>query len=281
MDFLRWHFRPELRRPFALVAFEGWGDASGASSTAAEFLIEDGSEPFATFDPELFFNFQMERPVVQIDGGGSRRVQWPGTDCFALLLPEHERDLIVVAGEEPHLRWRTFARGLIELFEDLSVELVVTMGSFIGRVAHTLPVPIIGVTTDPQMLTEYGLTSSDYQGPTGIIGVLHDELRESGMPSVSLWAPVPHYLAANPNPKAALALLSKAAEITGCDFPRQQLAEEAADFQQRVDEAMRQSEDLVEYVKELESEGGRVTMEPDDAEQLISEIEQFLRDPGS
>ena len=275
---IEWSFHPTLRDPHALVAFEGWGDASNASSSAAEFLIQDLDRPFATVQPDLFFNFQMQRPVVQIDRGGTRQVHWPGTDFFSLQDEHAGRDLIIALGEEPHLRWRAFAAEFIDVFERLGVDLVVTMGAFIGRVAHTLPVPIIGVATDPEMLGRYDLLASDYQGPTGIVGALHDELRQAGIASVSLWAPIPHYLAANPNPKAAHALLSKVMDITGISLDLSSLADEVADFERRVDDAMEQSDELISYIKKLETEGTDPVLDQGDADQLISEIEQFLQD---
>ncbi len=276
MDFVEWRSHPELSSPAVIVAFEGWGDASTAASSAAEFLVEMAEPPFAALDPEEFFDFQMQRPLVQVDSGGSRELHWPGGEFHVVRHPD--RDLIVLVGEEPHLRWRTYCQGLAEAFRALDAELIVTLGAFIGRVAHTLPVPVFGVATDPAVIPRHGLFASDYQGPTGIIGALHDELRRANMPTVSLWAAVPHYLAANHNPKVALALLSKTGEILGIPFALEELQDEASNFEVRVSEAMRQSDDLVAYIKELEADTTQPDMNPESTDQLISEIEQFLKE---
>ena len=261
------------------MCFEGWGDASNASSAAGEYLVGIAEPPFASIAAEEFFNFQMERPAVRIDAGGSRQVHWPGTDAHAIHLADEKRDLIVTVGEEPHIRWRTYANDLIGLVTEAGAEMVITTGAFIGRIAHTLPVPVIGVTTNPAWLDAYGLIATDYQGPTGIVGVLHDEMRKAEVPSISLWVPVPHYLAANPNPKATLALLEKAAQIAGVDLDLGGLTNEALDFERRVDDAMQESSDLIKYVQQLEVEGTAPDMDPQNAEELITEIEQFLEDP--
>ena len=158
------------------------------------------------------------------------------------------------------------------------MSLVITLGAFIGRVAHTLPVPIFGVATDPNVIGHYGLFASDYQGPTGIIGSLHDQLRRADFETISLWAAVPHYLAANHNPKVALSLLAKAGEILDIEFDLEELGTEVADFERRVDDAMHQSDELVDYIKELESDSTQPDMNPEGASQLISEIEQFLKE---
>ncbi|MFQ5966092.1 MAG: PAC2 family protein [Acidimicrobiia bacterium] len=276
MDFIEWRSEPELENPVAIVAFEGWGDASTSASAAAEFLIEHAEAPFAALDPEDFFNFQMQRPMVQVDGGGSRQVHWPGAEFHVVTVAG--RDLIVLVGEEPHLRWRTYCQGIIEVLQSCGVGLVITLGAFIGRVAHTLPVPIFGVATDPDMIHRYQLFASDYQGPTGIIGSLHDQLRRAGLETISLWAAVPHYLAANHNPKVALSLLAKMGEILEIEFDLDELGSEVSDFERRVDDAMYQSEELVTYIRELESDSTEPDMNPEGVSQLISEIEQFLKE---
>ncbi|HEY5578686.1 MAG TPA: PAC2 family protein [Acidimicrobiia bacterium] len=276
MDLIEWRARPELEEGAAILAFEGWGDASTAASTAGEFLIREVAEPFASIDPESFFDFQMQRPTVQIDGGGTRRVIWPGVEFH--LAHFFGKELIVVLGEEPHLRWRTFATVVLDALRSCGVSFVLTFGAFIGRVAHTLPVPIFGVATDTDLIERHGLLVSDYQGPTGIVGTLHDKARRGGIPALSLWAAVPHYLAANHNPKVSYALLEKASEVLDLDLDLSDLEHEVENFERRVNEAMKESEDLLTYIRQLEVEGSQPAMNPQSTDELITEIEQFLKD---
>ncbi|MFQ5948118.1 MAG: PAC2 family protein [Acidimicrobiia bacterium] len=282
MDPVRRFDRPALRSPQALVAFEGWNDACDAASGAAAFLLgQFEADPFAVIDPEGFYDFQSRRPVVEVDEGGTRSLTWPVTRYFALEMQDAARDLVVVVGEEPHLQWKTFTRLVTQVLAETDVEQVVTLGAFIGQVAHTVPVPIIGVATDPQLVREHALLSSRYEGPTGIVGVLLEACREVGIPAISLWAATPHYLAANPNPKAMLALLTKASEVLEIEVDTAELDKVTSEFEARVDAAMGESEEFTQYVQRLEKEAEaspQATVDPGASQQLISEIEQFLRD---
>ena len=188
MDVVEWAERPELRNPVGLVAFEGWNDAADAASGAVEFILDqfEDIEPFAVILPEEFFNFQMRRPDVEIGDGGARDITWPVVAFYAIPLPDQHRDLVIVLGEEPHHRWLTFAGHVIEVLESVGVKEVITLGAFIGQVAHTLPVPIIGVATDPTIVERHQLLTSDYEGPTGISGVLNLSCAEAGMDAVKL-----------------------------------------------------------------------------------------------
>src|SRR3990172_5062824 len=201
VDHVRRLSRPLLHTPRALLAWEGWNDACNAASGSAAFLLAqlDTPEPFAVIEPEEFYDFTVRRPHVQIDDGGTRRLTWPATNAYAI--PAGANDLVVVTGEEPNLRWKTYTRTLAGLLAETDIELVVTLGAFVGQVAHTLPVPIIGVATDPTLVERHALLTSRYEGPTGIVGVMLEACREVGIPAISLWAAAPHYLAANPNPK--------------------------------------------------------------------------------
>jgi proteasome assembly chaperone (PAC2) family protein len=278
MDVVEWETRPELRNPVAVVAFEGWNDAADAASGAVGFILDqfEDIEPFAVILPEEFFNFQKRRPEVEITAGGTRDITWPVVGFYAIPLPDQERDLVVVLGEEPHHRWVTFATHIVEILQSVGVQEVITLGAFIGQVAHTLPVPIIGVATDPATIESYELLTSDYEGPTGITGVVNLSCAEAGMKAVSLWAATPHYLAANENPKAMLALLSKAMLIAGISIEATELAVEAGEFDSRVNQAMDTSDDLSTYVHRLE-EGSGEAVYPAVADQLVDEIEQFLK----
>lgn len=274
--------QPDLHAAATLMAFEGWNDASEAASGALTFLLgQHEVDPFAAIDPEDFFDFSSRRPTVEVDESGFRHLSWPRTNLFALSHSEVGRDLVAVLGDEPHLRWRSYARQVLDLLQQSEVEQIVLMGAFIGQVAHTLPVPIIGVGTDPDMVERHGLLGSRYEGPTGIVGVMMEACQEVDVPAISLWAAVPHYLAANPNPKAMLALLGKAAEILRLDIDTDELTKVAGEFEGRVDEAMNQSPDFAQYVERLEATPNDLQqVDPEAGRQLVAEVEQFLREHG-
>lgn len=286
MDVIRRFAKPALQRPRAVVAFEGWNDACEAATGSIEFLLRQTatSEPFAVIDPEEFFDFQVRRPVVSMGEGGTRSLSWPTTKFFAVETPGDEPDLVLVLGEEPSFRWRTFARHVTQLLVEMDVEETVLLGAFVGRVAHTRPVPVVGVATEPEQVIGYGLSGSTYEGPTGIVGVLQEAFREVGVPAISLWAATPHYLAANPNPKAMLALIEHTTGILDLGTDLTGLEEAAADFDERVGQAMAASGDLAEYVAGLENHDATpdtVALDPALTDDLVKEIESFLRDqPG-
>jgi proteasome assembly chaperone (PAC2) family protein len=281
MDPIRRLGRPALRRPQALLAWEGWNDASDAASGALAYLLGQFElEPFVVLEPEEFYDFQVHRPRVKVEEGGTRRLTWPATRFYALELPDQPRDLVVVTGDEPNLRWKTYGRLVARVLADADVERAVTLGAFIGQVAHTVPVPLIGVATDPALVAAHGLRASGYEGPTGIVGVFLEACREVGVPALSLWAAVPHYLAANPNPRAMLALLGKAAAALEVAFDTAELAKVAEEFQGRVDAAMAENATFQAYVRRLEAEAlseVRPGLDPRGGDRLISEIEEFLR----
>jgi proteasome assembly chaperone (PAC2) family protein len=280
MDPVRRLGRPGLRAPRAILAFEGWNDACDAASGAAAYVIgEQDPSPFALIEPEEFYDFQATRPTVEVDEGGTRRLTWPETRFYAIEMPARSADVVVVTGHEPNLRWKTYTRLIAQVLAETDVELVITLGAFIGQVPHTLPVPIIGVATDPDLVERFQLPTSHYEGPTGIVGVMLEACREIGIPAVSLWAATPHYLAANPNPRAMLALVDKASVILDIDVDTAELTKVADEFGTRVDEAMNRSEEFADYVRRLE-EGIETTgpaLDPSGG-QLISEIEEWLRD---
>ena len=283
MDPIRRFSRPDLRRPAAVIAFEGWNDACDAASGAVTFLLglSDVNEPFAILDPEEFFDFQQHRPTIEIDEFGPRRLSWPTTKFFAVPQPDAPRDLVLVLGDEPSHRWKTFSRSIAGLLTDTGVEVAALLGAFIGQVAHTREVPIVGVSSDPVALPAGDLPGSGYEGPTGIVAVLQEALREVGLPAVSLWAAAPHYLAANPNPKAMLALVRRTGRILGMDFDTTELATVAAEFEVRVEQAVRSSDEFADYVTELEGRAAddddSGTLDASDTEEFVAEIEDFLR----
>jgi proteasome assembly chaperone (PAC2) family protein len=263
-----------------VLAFEGWNDACDAASGAAAFLLgqHEGEEPYALIEPEEFYDFQQRRPTVSIEEGGTRSLTWPTTRFYALPQPDAPSDLILVLGEEPHLRWKTYTRHVAQVLADSDAEIIVTLGAFIGQVAHTQPVPVFGVATDPALVAAYGLPASRYEGPTGVLGVLLEACRECGIPAVSLWAACPHYLAANPNPAAMLALTDAASQVTGIPFETGEVRTVADEFRARVDEAMADNEEFRSYVRRLETEvESGDPIDPRAGGRLITEIEQYLR----
>lgn len=281
MDSIRRFSKPALRRPRAVIAFEGWNDACDAASGAVNYLLSlaDANQPFAAIDPEEFFDFQERRPTVSIDEGGMRSLSWPTTKFFAAPRPDERRDLLLVLGEEPSLKWKTFGRTVTRVLVEMDVEEVVLLGAFIGQVAHTRPVPVVGVSTDPAVAANYGLQPSTYEGPTGIVGVLQEACKEVGLPAISLWAATPHYLAANPNPKAMLALLRRAGEVMTIDIDTTELETVVDEFSRRVERAIESSTDFASYVEDLEQQGDDADIELDVAStnELVDEIEDFLR----
>jgi proteasome assembly chaperone (PAC2) family protein len=282
MDAIRRFSKPVLRRPRAVMAFEGWNDACEAATGSVEYLLGQAgiTEPFAVIDPEEFFDFQVRRPIVSIGDGGTRSLTWPTTRFFAVEMPADERDLLLVIGEEPSFRWRTYSRHITQVLVEMDVEEAVLLGAFIGQVAHTRPVPVIGVATEPEMVIRHGLLGSTYEGPTGIVGVLQEACREVGLPAISLWAATPHYLSANANPRAMLALLGHTAEILDLAPELGDLETAAQAFDERVAHAMESSGDLAQYIEGLESEPPEtaVNLDPTLGADLVTEIESFLRD---
>ena len=284
MDAIRRFSKPRLRRPYAVIAFEGWGDACEAASGAVNYLLSlaDAGEPFAVIDPEEFFDFQQRRPAVHIDNGGTRSLSWPLTRFYAAPRAGEERDQLLVVGEEPAFRWKTFSRSVAHVLVEMDVEEVVLLGAFIGQVAHTRPVPVIGVATDPAIMHKYGLAASTYEGPTGITAVVQEASREVGLPTMSLWAAVPHYLAANPNPKAMLALLEQCRSILGIGIDTDELETVAAEFSRRVERAIESSDEFATYGTELEDHetGSSGGLDAATTDELVTEIEDFLRKRG-
>ena len=276
MELVR-HDHPPLRSPAALVAFTGWGDAGEASSSAVEHLAGRGRIiPLATVDPDGFFDFQVTRPFVELTGDGTRRLVWPDVRIDAVRLEDLHRDLVLVRGAEPNVRWKAFTLLVAETLAGLGVGTAVTLGAFIGQVPHTLPVPLIGVGADPGRLRDRHLFTSRYEGPTGIIGALNVALTDVGIDTVSVWAAVPHYVSAQPYPPGALALLEAAMDLLGCTVELSELTEEAAEFRQAMDVVLEESEGLADYVRELEEEARSDAA--GDGKRLVEEIERFLRE---
>jgi proteasome assembly chaperone (PAC2) family protein len=280
MASLAWEQRPELRRPVLVAGFEGWNDAASAASEAAGWLTRQfGATKMASMDPEEHFDFQSARPTVELVDGVTRDLTWPANEFFAV--PVDARDIVVLRGIEPNLRWPSFCREVLGVASETGCEMVVTLGALLADVPHTRPVRVTGATTDPELMASLHLQRSRYEGPTGIVGVLHDTARATGVASASLWAPVPHYVSTPPNPLATRALLDRLAQLLGTSFELADLDELSQAWQTRVDEVVSQDDDVRSYVGQLEERyDTEAETDVPSGEGLADEVEQFLRDRG-
>jgi len=283
-DDLRIAERPVLRRPVLISAFRGWNDGGQAATVAAAYLARQwDATRFADIDPESFMDFQAVRPTVTLDGGLTRRIEWPENVFFHATVPGTDRDAIILLGVEPNYRWRAFTDLVVGLARDLGVELVVTLGALLADVPHTRPAPVTGAATDPRLVEELGLQLSRYEGPTGIVGVLHDACRSADLRSVSLWSAVPHYVSLAPSPKAAAALCSRLADLLGAEIDTAELDEAAEAYVRQVSEAIASDEETAAYVEELERRADTIQSfsesgELPSGETLAAELTRFLRE---
>jgi len=287
MQPLIWEERPDgLRAPAMVCAFTGWNDAGDAASAALQFLGASlGATRFARIDPEEFFDFQATRPQIELVDGRTRRITWPEVEVYAARVPRAPRDLILLQGCEPSMRWRSFCRLIVDLAEALGTQLVVTLGALLADVPHSRPVPITGLSSDEVLIDRVGLSSSSYEGPTGIVGVLHSACQEAGLPTASLWASVPHYVAAAPNPKAALALVRKLESLVGVSVDAEDLERAAGDYERQVSLAVQSDPDVQAFVERLEAaaEEEEPRLRPQDlpsGDVLAREFQRFLRQRG-
>ncbi len=278
VGFLQWSERPQLRRPVLIAAFEGWNDAADAASDAAHYLARSWrARRFAEMDPEEFYDFTATRPEVRLVDGITRTIEWPSNTMSAAAIPGGSRDAVFLEGTEPQLRWRTYCSSLVEAVKDLKVEMVISLGALLAEVPHSRPVKVTGTAADPELVARLGLQRSGYEGPTGIVGVLHDALSKAGVPSASMWANVPHYLAQTPSPKATLALVSRTAALLGASVQTADLEIASASYERQVSELVAADEDAAAYVARLEEAGDEETVEVS-GDALAAEVERFLRE---
>src|ERR1700742_4612702 len=286
MQPLEWEYRPDgLRAPALICAFKGWNDAADAASTAITFVGSAlGARRFATIDPEEFYDFQDTRPRIKLVDGDTRKIEWPAIELYEARVPRAPRDLILLTGSEPSFRWRTFCQIVVELAEALGAQLVVTLGALLADVPHTRPVSVTGLSSDKELVSRLSLAPSSYEGPTGIVGILHAACQQAGLPSASLWAAVPHYIAATPNPKAALALVRKLEGLVRVAVDATDLESAAADYDRQVNVAVQSDPDVQAFVERLEQ---AATDEPDDSpgalpsgETIARDLQRFLRQRG-
>jgi predicted ATP-grasp superfamily ATP-dependent carboligase len=273
--------RPELEHPILITAFRGWNDGGQGASLATGYLAKlwDATR-FAEIEPENFFDFQATRPHVSLEEGMTRRIDWPETVFYHARPDGLDRDVVLLLGIEPNLRWRTFTDLVAGLAGELGIELLITLGALLADVPHTRSAPVTGSASDKELVERLGLSASRYEGPTGIVGVLHDAFSKAGVPSASLWAAVPHYVAATPSPKAALALVERASELLGSAVPTTALEIASASYERQVSEVVESDDDVSEYVQRLEesSDEEDVEMELPSGDALAADFEQYLRE---
>jgi proteasome assembly chaperone (PAC2) family protein len=279
-DELRIHERPDLERPILISAFRGWNDGGQGASLAAGYLARLwDADRIAEIDPEEFFDFQATRPHVKLVDGITRHIDWPETTFYTARPGGFDRDVVLLLGVEPNLRWQTFTQIIVDYLHELGVELVVTLGSLLADVPHTRECPVTGSASDPELVERLGLQASRYEGPTGIVGVFHDVCRQQGLPSVSLWAAVPHYVSLTPSPRAALALCERLGSLLDADIDVAELKEASEGYVEQVSRAVATDADTQAYVEDLEQRADEID-ETDlpSGEALAAELTRFLRE---
>ena len=296
IDHVRWLSKPSLKNPTFIAAFTGWNDAADAASSAVNNLVEGwGATPLATIDPEPFTDYSKDRPHVRLKDGTKRRIVWPTVGLWHV--NGAGGDIILALGPEPSLKWKLFSRQIISVAEQFDASMFLTLGSLLADVPHSRPVHIIGTATDADLIERFNLQRSRYEGPTGIVGILHDTCDDSSIPSASLWAAVPAYASQVPSPKASLALMRRACEIVGTPAPLATVMNLIERYEEQVDSIVRDDEDLVAYVERLETmtdngisiddevddnqlqfDFAGDSDEPADSGNLMAEVEQFLRE---
>jgi len=276
-DHLRWTHRPDATAPVLVAAFEGWNDAGSAATTAVGH-IEDlwGAEPFCTIDPEEFMNFAEVRPTIGFDDDGERHIHWP-ENRLSYARVNDDLEVVTLLGIEPQLKWRTFTEQVTAAAAALNARLVVVLGALLAEVPHTRPTPVYGTAYDADIAERLSLTPSSYEGPTGIVGVLHDTFRTAGVPSASLWAAVPTYIPNTPSPKAALALTARLGRLLDVVIPADELSVAAGEYEQRIDEALADDDESAEWVTHLEETFDEHELESHGGPELVAEVERFLR----
>ena len=273
---------PVLEDPVLIAAFEGWNDAGDAASGAVEHLARVWqAEPLVELDSEEYYDYQVNRPQVHQDQQGLRHLTWPTTRVTVLRPPLYPHDLVLVQGIEPNMRWRQFTSEIIGLAMELDVGLVVTLGALLSDTPHTRPVPVTATSETPELQTQFALDESHYEGPTGIVGVLQNACRHAGIPSVSLWAAVPHYVSQPPCPKAALALVRRLEDLLDVPIPLGDLVEETRAWEIGVDELAADDDEVAEYVRQLEEARDAADLPEASGEAIAREFERYLRRRGN
>jgi predicted ATP-grasp superfamily ATP-dependent carboligase len=272
---------PVLRSPVAIAAFEGWNDAADASTAAVEQLEQVWqARPVTQLDPEEFYDFQVNRPIVALTEGETRRIEWPTTRFGVARPPESDRDVVLIRGIEPSMRWRTYCSTLLEVCHSLEITRIVLLGALLADVPYTRPLPVTGSASSRSIADRFHLTPTRYEGPTGIVGVLHDACTRAELEAVSFWVHVPHYANNPPCPKATLALLHRVEDVLDLPIPVGDLAEESNEWESRLRAAAEQDAELAEYVRELEERSGDTDLQPLSGDEIAHEFEKYLRRRG-
>jgi proteasome assembly chaperone (PAC2) family protein len=274
-DFENW---PELTAPVLVGAFEGWNDAGDGATSGVEHLelIWD-ARPLAAIDPDDYYDFQVNRPTVSLVDGVSRRVEWPTTRFSVCRPPGADHDVVLMRGVEPNMRWRGFTEEILEIIRELGVHTVVLLGALLSDTPHTRPTPVTGTSYDLASAERWGLEHSRYEGPTGILGILQDACVRAGIPAISFWAAIPHYVSQPPNPKATLALLHRVEEVLDVEVPLANLPEQADEWQKLVDEMANEDDDVTEYVRTLEEREGTEPIPQASGDAIAKDFERYLR----
>ena len=268
-----------------VIAFSGWNDAAEAATGAASHLLGCWTDPsfdvvpelIADVDPEEFYDFQVNRPMIEVDESLVRNLTWPGTQIFALRTPSLENDFVVVRGVEPSIKWKTFTSDLLDLADDLEVEIIITIGSMLADTPHTRPITVSGSGAHPDIANRLGVEISKYEGPTGVLGVIQDACVRRGIDAISLWAAVPHYASNSPSPKAIMALINSLEDFLDISIPQGDLHEQSADWELEVTEMAKEDSDVAEYVKALEESKDASDLPEASGESIARELERFLR----
>ncbi|WP_328993759.1 PAC2 family protein [Kribbella sp. NBC_01245] len=268
----------ELNNPLVIAAFEGWNDAAEAATGAVDHLIDEwDAELIAEVDPEDYYDFQVNRPSVGFDEAGERALTWPTTRVYVAKPEGAGRDIVLIRGIEPNMRWRGFCNELLAMVDDADAQLVVVLGALLADSPHTRPIPVSATTTDTELATAWSLEPSKYEGPTGITGVFSDACSSLGIPSVSVWAAIPHYIAGSPCPKATLALLGKVEALTDLAIPEGDLPEMARAWQRGADELSEEDPEVAEYVQSLEEQRDTTDLPEASGDAIAAEFERYLR----
>lgn len=283
--FMEIHQIPLLRNPVMIMAFSGWNDAAEAASGAVEHLLSGWKDKKDDVLPELiaevesedFYDFQVNRPQVSIDDSAIRSITWPSTQVFGLAVPSMNRDLVIVTGVEPSMRWKSFTSDLLDLADDLEVSLVVSLGSLLADTPHSRPITVTGTGAHPTIADRLGVSVSKYEGPTGILGIVQDACMRRGIDAISLWAAVPHYAASSPSPKATLALINTLEEFLDISIPLSDLPERSDAWEKEVNELAAEDSEVAEYVKALEESKDAAELPEVSGDSIAKEFERYLR----
>ena len=283
--FMEIHQIPLLREPVMLIAFSGWNDAAEAASGAVEHLLSGWSDKNDDVIPELianvesedFYDFQVNRPVVTIDESQIRSITWPSTQVFGMSIPSMERDLVIVTGVEPSMKWKSFTSDLLDLADDLEVSLIVSLGSLLADTPHTRPITVSATTSHPSIANRLGVSVSKYEGPTGILGIIQDGCMRRGIDAISLWAAVPHYASNAPSPKATLALINTLEEFLNIKIPLSDLPDKSDLWEREVNDLAADDSEIADYVKALEESKDAAELPEVSGDTIAKEFERYLR----